>query len=137
MCDEDKTHDPDSKKRKVEDTVTVIHDDENDDQDDKDDNQSNEDVHKRDALNASWYTDYVVYGGSPPYSAKLFKRRFMMPFTAFKDIVTEAKEKEWFPDYEENYAFGQKNVTLEMLILNTIRYLGRGCPVIAACVFHS
>ena len=126
-----KTNDPDSKKRKVEDTVTVVQDDEYDDQDDKDDNQGNEDDHFRDALNASWYTDYVERG-SPPYSAKLlktFKRRFKMPFTAFKDIVTEAKEKEWFPDYEENYAFGQKNVTLEMLILTSIRFLGRGCAV--------
>lgn len=129
--DEDKTHDPDSRKRKAEDTVPVIHDDESDDQDDEDDDQDDDDDHFRDALKASWYIDYVVEG-TLPYGARLlktFKRRFKMPFTAFKDIVKEAQEKEWFPDYEENYAFGQKNVTLDMLILTSIRFLGRGCPV--------
>ena len=49
-----------------------------------------------------------------------------MPHTAFLDLVREAREDLWFPDYERRNTLGEMNVLLEILILGALRYLGRG-----------
>ena len=84
--------------------------------------QDDEDDYLRDALKSSWYKDYIR-NGNPPHGAKLlktFKKRFNMTFVTFQDLVKKAKDNEWFPDYEKDYTFGQKNVSLDILILTRL-----------------
>ena len=93
--------------------------------------QDDEDDYLRDALKSSWYKDYIR-NGNPPHGAKLlktFKKRFNMTFVTFQDLVKKAKDNEWFPDYEKDYTFGQKNVSLDILILTSVRFMGRGGEV--------
>ena len=49
-----------------------------------------------------------------------------MPHTAFLDLVREAREDKWFPDYERRNALGEMGILLEILILGALRYLGKG-----------
>lgn len=49
-----------------------------------------------------------------------------MPYESFKDLVRLARDNKWFPNYEKLNALGQKGVPLEILILGSLRYLGRG-----------
>lgn len=81
-----------------------------------------------DCLESEWYRRYVQYPDHPlnKKHMNLFRRRFRMPHSAFKDLVKEARIDNWFPDYEKRNALGDMGVSLDILILGALRYLGRG-----------
>ena len=81
-----------------------------------------------DALNSEWYRRYVSEAQSPRNKKHLskFRRRFRMPYINFVNLVKEARDGNWFPSYEKCNALGQKGIPLEILILGSLRYLGRG-----------
>ena len=80
------------------------------------------------ALNSEWYLKYVIKSRLPmsKVAASTFRRRFRMPYDSFISLVKEAREDNWFPDYENCNALGQKGAPLEILMLGSLRYLGRG-----------
>ena len=81
-----------------------------------------------DPWKSKWYLDYVI---SNQYSRnkklkKKFRRRFRMPRNNFLDLVKMAREENWFPEEEKPDATGRKGSPLELLMLGSLRYLGRG-----------
>ena len=72
-----------------------------------------------DCLESEWYRRYVQYPDHPlnKKHMNLFRRRFRMPHSAFKDLVKEARIDNWFPDYEKRNALGDMGVSLDILIL--------------------
>jgi hypothetical protein len=78
---------------------------------------------KASPYDTSWYQMYVSH---PMLSVKKFHRkfrqRFRLPYDQFLQFVAEAREENWFPRW------GKWNNTssLELLILGSFRYLGRG-----------
>ena len=54
------------------------------------------------------------------------RRRFCLPDHSFLDFVEEAREGDWFPRWSGTDAAGKKASPLELLILGSFRYLGRG-----------
>lgn len=45
---------------------------------------------------------------------------------SFCDLVKEARDGNWFPQYEGHNAIGQPGICLDILILGALRYLRRG-----------
>jgi Plant transposon protein len=81
-----------------------------------------------DALTSEWYRRYVSEVNQPKNKKHLdrFRRRFRMPYSSFVELVKEARDEDWFPTYEKCNALGQKGVPLEIFVLGSLRYLGRG-----------
>ena len=80
------------------------------------------------ALNSEWYLNYVIKSRLPmsKVAASTFRRRSRMPYASFISLVKDAREDNWFPDYENCKALGQKGAPLEILMLGSLRCLGRG-----------
>jgi hypothetical protein len=80
------------------------------------------------ALNSEWYNRYLKESRHPKNKKhfKKFRRRFRMPFNSYKALVFEARSNNWFPEFEKCNALGQRGVPLDILILGSLRYLGRG-----------
>ena len=49
-----------------------------------------------------------------------------MEYDSYCDLVQEARDGDWFPQYEGYNATGQQGICLDILILGALRYLGRG-----------
>lgn len=87
-----------------------------------------------DALNArqsNWYKCYVgdrhVLCLNPAKKrGRKFRRRFRMPMTSFLGLMKTIREEIWFPESEKVNALGQVGLPLELLVLGSLRYLGRG-----------
>jgi len=55
-----------------------------------------------------------------------FRRRFRMPHSSFLELVADAKANNWFPTWMGSNCAGKKSSPLELMILGSLRYLGRG-----------
>lgn len=90
--------------------------------------RNNNGYNPNDCLESEWYRRYVKFPDHPlnKKHINLFRRRFRMPYDSFKDLVQEAREDNWFPNYEKPNALGHIGICLEILILGALRYLGRG-----------
>lgn len=90
--------------------------------------RDNEGYDPRASLESEWHRRYVRFPNQPlsKKNLKLFRRRFRMPHDAFQNLVHEARDNNWFPNYEKCNALGQKGISLDILILGALRYLGRG-----------
>jgi hypothetical protein len=49
-----------------------------------------------------------------------------MPWKQFRWLVETARVEGWFPHHEQEDATGRRGVPLDLLILGSLRYLGRG-----------
>ena len=82
----------------------------------------------QDSLESMWYKRYIkeplLHQNRKHF--KLFRRRFRMEHESFCDLVKEARDGNWFPQYEGHNAIGQPGICLDILILGALRYLGRG-----------
>ena len=79
--------------------------------------------------NSSWYYNYVSNSDNYLKKAKIrvsFRRRFRMPHPAFVNFMSLIRYEDMFPTYENCNALGQIRVPLELLVLGSLRYLGRG-----------
>ena len=57
----------------------------------------------------------------------VFRRNFRLPYAQFLDFVREAKARKWFPErWGRPNCTGKEGSPLELLILGSLRYLGRG-----------
>ena len=88
----------------------------------------NEGYDPNSSLESQWYKRYVKYPHHKQNSKHfgLFRRRFRMPHESYRKLVNEARDNNWFPQYENYNAIGQKGISLDILILGALRYLGRG-----------
>jgi hypothetical protein len=60
-------------------------------------------------------------------SARLFRRRFGLPWIKFRELLDEAKENDWFPSFSGRPdVSGRPGAPLELLLLGALRYLRRG-----------
>ncbi len=81
------------------------------------------------ARSSSWYRDYVLNQDkwiNKKAKAKKFRRRFRMPMIAFQRFMMKLRTENYFPAAESVNALGHLGVPLEILVLGSLRYLGRG-----------
>ena len=75
-----------------------------------------------------WYILYV--GGAANVECKRFqnkfRRRFRMPYATFLELVSDAKAGNWFPSWMGCNCAGKQSSPIELMILGSLRYLGRG-----------
>ena len=78
--------------------------------------------------NSGWYKMYVrsTNCGENLVAMRKFRRRFRMPWKQFRWLVETARAEGWFPHHEHEDATGRQGVPLDLLILGSLRYLGRG-----------
>lgn len=81
-----------------------------------------------DPTKSYWYKHYVASEEchTIPREAKKFRRRFRMPWSSYRAIIQEARAKSWFPHCEKPDALGKVGAPLDLLVLGSLRYLGRG-----------
>lgn len=81
------------------------------------------------ARTSGWYRDYVLnqakWINKPKYAIK-FRRRFRMPMIVFQNFMLKIRSENWFPHAEAVNAIGQIGIPLEILVLGSLRYIGRG-----------
>jgi hypothetical protein len=61
----------------------------------------------------------------PTRRGEKFRRRFRMPMKNFTEIMALIREEKWFPTFEKKNALGDVGVPLDLLVLGSLRYLGR------------
>ena len=73
---------------------------------------------------------YLVYVNNPPVEDKQFqdkfRNRFCLPHANFVALVEDCKEQEFFSRWMGKDAIGKSSSPIELLILGSLRYLGRG-----------
>ena len=79
-------------------------------------------------VESEWFRRYVSEVGYSKNKLHLaqFRRRFRMPYDEFRKLVAMAREEQWFPAYERVNACNQPGIPLDLFILGSLRYLGRG-----------
>lgn len=79
-------------------------------------------------IESEWYRRYVSGVGWFKHKKHFqqFRRRFRMPYREFQGLVVLAREQQWFPHYERPNAAKQPGIPLDLFILGSLRYLGRG-----------
>jgi hypothetical protein len=75
---------------------------------------------------SSWYKYYVARDVTSKKALKKFRRRFRLPFRVFRRFIDDARREGWFPKTEQRDAVGREGTPLELLVLGSLRYLGRG-----------
>ena len=77
-------------------------------------------------LNSNWYKLYIRH---PPESIKrlrIFRTRFRLPYSRFRELVQSLKEHELFQQWNDiRHAVGRPCSPMELLLLATLRYIGR------------
>ncbi len=75
-------------------------------------------------------TWYILYVSNPNIECKLFqkkfRRRFRMPHSSFVQLVVDARSGNWFPTWMRSSCVNKPSSPLELMILGSLRYLGRG-----------
>ena len=73
---------------------------------------------------------YILYVSAANVECKRFqhkfRRRFRMPYATFLELVMDAKAGNWFPSWMGCNCAGKKSSPIELMILGSLRYLGRG-----------
>ena len=79
----------------------------------------------------SWW--YILYVACPQTHCrrflKKFRRHFRLPYNEFTGLVERARSENWIPRWtaaKENSIGGIKSSPLKLLVLGSLRYLGRG-----------
>ena len=74
-----------------------------------------------------WWSMYVA---SPALNNKSFvtkfRRRFRMPYQQFLELCEDVREDQLFERWTKTDAAGKPSSPIELLLLGTLRYLGRG-----------
>ena len=78
---------------------------------------------------SSWYCQYLENPqiGNQWFETR-FRRRFRLPYTSFVELVELVNSSDFFKRWSQtgHDAIGKKPVPIELLILASLRYLGRG-----------
>jgi hypothetical protein len=78
-----------------------------------------------------WYKEYVLNTSGKlfaPNSRKAlkFRRRFRLPYASFNELMVDIRAENWFPNNEVCDCTGKLGVPIDLLVLGSLRYLGRG-----------
>jgi len=75
----------------------------------------------------AWYFCYVKHPplGDPKFEAK-FRRRFQMPYGEFTKLLVKVNANNSFRRWMSKDAVGKESSPIELLLLGSLRYLGRG-----------
>jgi len=76
-----------------------------------------------------WYVFYVMNGDNmSPQELKKFRRRFRLPHAQFKELLKDMNESPKFSRWKDGKSdcTGQRSSPLSLLLLGSLRYLGRG-----------
>jgi hypothetical protein len=81
--------------------------------------------------NSLWYKLYVSSDsckGKKSKKAKTFRRRFRMYWEDYRELVNEIRTNDYFAGkgWGKKNALGQPGVSIDLLVLGSLRYLGRG-----------
>jgi Plant transposon protein len=76
---------------------------------------------------SSWYVTYILFPklDNKKFNAK-FRRRFRCSYTSFTNILELVKEDPLFKRWQSSDAAGKLSSPVELCLLGTLRYLGRG-----------
>ena len=55
-----------------------------------------------------------------------FRRRFRLPFDTYVALVEDAQNANWFPRWPGGKCVGKDASPIELLVLGSLRYIGRG-----------
>lgn len=73
---------------------------------------------------------YIIYVDAANVECKRFqykfRRCFRMPYATFLELIADAKAGNWFPSWMGCNCAGKQSSPLELMILGSLRYLGRG-----------
>ena len=80
---------------------------------------------------STWYKEYVLNVSGKSFTtdsrkAIKFRRRFRLPFSSFNDLMADIRAEKWFPNNEVCDCRGVLGVPIDLLVLGSLRYLGRG-----------
>lgn len=84
---------------------------------------------RKDPRQSHWFIDYVQSDAAEvdDRCKKQFRQRFRCPRSFFINLVNRARTENWFPErFEKPDCTGKGGHPLELLILGSLRYLGRG-----------
>jgi hypothetical protein len=83
-------------------------------------------------LDPKYSTWYITYCSHPRLSCKhfytLFRRRFRLPYKEYLQLIEDARESGLFDSWEKEKktASGALESPLELMVLGSLRYRGRG-----------
>ena len=85
-------------------------------------------VMKKEIYFSAWYQKYIKDPKIDDSTVmKVFRRRFRMPYQAWQDLVNDCRKSKLFERWNDKTdAIGLSCSSLELLVLGTLRYLGRG-----------
>jgi hypothetical protein len=84
---------------------------------------------RKDPMLSTWYQMYIEKPSRSRRFLKIFRRRFRLPYEQFLQLAEEARESNWFPRWTRDGAADAAGVgssPVELLLLGSLRYLGRG-----------
>ena len=87
-----------------------------------------EEEEENDVTKSTWYQQYVISDRclTSFKRAKKFRSRFRMPIVSFRELVNDARANNWFPHNEVVNCAGKIGHPIDLLMLGSLRYLGRG-----------
>ena len=72
-----------------------------------------------------WYNLYIKEPPRNKRIADLFRRRFRLPYASFLTLLDNIKQHPSFVEYTRVDCVGYKSTELSLLLLGSLRYLGR------------
>jgi hypothetical protein len=75
---------------------------------------------------SAWYNLYINNPPSSKQQLKIFRRRFRLPYCEFIKMVEHLKTQEEFGRWQNKDCIGNEPSDLRLLLMGTLRYLGRG-----------
>ena len=78
---------------------------------------------------SGWYCTYVsnfLLEEADSFMAKKFRNRFRLPYPSYKDLLHQIKSDNRFERWRGHKWNGKKSSSVELLLLGSLRYLGRG-----------
>ena len=73
-----------------------------------------------------WYLAYALGEPECPKLRQKFRRRFRMPYNEFTLLLQRVKQAHEFQRWQRKDATGKDSSPIELLLLGSLRYLGRG-----------
>jgi Plant transposon protein len=77
-------------------------------------------------MSSSWYLQYIYMPVLSKSFYKQFRLRFRLPYSCFLELVDFARRECLFLQWQSKDGSGKASSPLELMILGSLRYLGRG-----------
>lgn len=74
---------------------------------------------------STWHNLYVAVPPSCNRRKKVFRKRFRLPYEVFLEMTEDIKQHDFFKRWTNNDCIGNEPSDIRLLLLGTLRYLGR------------